>query len=228
MKHLINKLILSTAAVAVSGICTSIRADERPLPSPDFGGGMPVNEVFMLRQSERSFDPAKDIDDATLSQLLWMTVGVNRPDAPSVKIGQAPANRTNPTALNRQEVRVFVFGKQGVWEYIAAEHSLRLIADTDARALVAGTPDHPQDFVKDAPYSILFVADMENLPQNAQTENMSMVDVGIACENLNIACASMGVATVPRATMDTAGIARLLGLTPRQIPVMNNPIGYSK
>ncbi|MCD8282853.1 MAG: hypothetical protein LUC22_06340 [Prevotella sp.] len=38
----------------------------------------------------------------------------------------------------------------------------------------------------------------------------------------------MGLATVPRATMDTAGIVRLLGLTDKQVPIMNNPVGWSE
>ena len=80
----------------------------------------------------------------------------------------------------------------------------------------------------DAPCSILFVADMTGLPEGEQARQMAMVDIGIACENLNLACASEGVATVPRATMDIRGIEALLGLTPLQIPVMNNPIGYAR
>lgn len=80
----------------------------------------------------------------------------------------------------------------------------------------------------DAPVSIVFVADMANLPEEDRTKAMALVDAGIACENLNLACASEGIATVPRATMDTEGISELLGLNSLQIPVMNNPIGYAK
>lgn len=79
-----------------------------------------------------------------------------------------------------------------------------------------------------APVCVVFIADLSGLPEGDQTKTMALVDAGIACENLNLACVSEGIATVPRATMDREGIAKLLGLTPRQMPVMNNPIGYAK
>lgn len=162
-----------------------------------------------------------------LGQLLWSAVGINRPDAPAGPHG-APADRTNPTALNWQEIRAYVFRTDGVFEYIPASHSLRLVKEGDRRSLLAGTAEFSQDFVNDAPCAVLFVADMTNLPDNDQVHAMVHVDAGIACENLNLACAALGVATVPRATMDTGAITTLLGLTPRQLPILNNPIGYAR
>ncbi|WP_295727691.1 nitroreductase family protein [uncultured Muribaculum sp.] len=202
-------------------------AQEKQLPAPATTGGMPINEVVAKRHSIREFDKKHAIDDATLGQLLWMTAGVNRHDAQPSAFG-APVNRCNPTARNWQEIRTFVFGEKGVWEYIPATHVLSPVADGDYRTLVAGTKEFSQDFVTDAPYSIVFVADLTGLPEGEQVKAMAMVDTGIACENLNLACTSLGVATVPRATMDIVGISRLLCLTERQLPVMNNPIGYPR
>lgn len=56
--------------------------------------------------------------------------------------------------------------------------------------------------------------------------SLCAIDAGIACENLNLAVTAAGLATVPRATMDVAALAKALKLTPSQIPVLNNPIGY--
>ena len=214
--------------VTVSVITTTLvmTAQEKKLPAPSFTGGRPMNEVVASRHSAREFDPAKDVSDSTLGQLLWMTAGVNRPDAEPSKF-DVPANRSNPTARNWQEIHIFVFGKNGVWKYLPASHSLALVKEGDHRDIIAGTPEFSQDFVKDAPYSVVFVADMTNLPQGEQAKAMALVDIGIACENLNLACASEGIATVPRATMDVKGISELLGLSPLQIPIMNNPIGYT-
>lgn len=141
---------------------------------------------------------------------------------------QLTANRSNPTARNWQEIRVFVFDKEGVWEYQPAAHSLALAKEGDHRNLIAGTKEFTQEFVLEAPVSILFVVDMTNLPDEDQAKVMACVDTGIACENLNLACVSEGIATVPRATMDIRAISQLLGLSPRQLPIMNNPIGYPK
>lgn len=214
-------VILALAAVM------TMTAQERKLPTPSFRGGMPMNEVVAKRHSVRVFDPNREISDSTLGQLLWMAAGVNRPDAEPGRFG-VPANRSNPTALNWQEIRVFVFDNKGVWEYLPAAHALSLAKEGDHRALIAGTKEFAQDFVLNAPVSIVFVADMSKLPEDDRTQAMALVDAGIACENLNLACVSEGIATVPRATMDTSAISKLLGLTPRQIPIMNNPIGYSE
>lgn len=214
-------VILALAAVM------TMTAQERKLPAPSFRGGMPMNEVVAKRHSVRVFDPNREVSDSTLGQLLWMAAGVNRPNAEPGRFG-VPANRSNPTALNWQEIRVFVFDNKGVWEYLPQEHALSLAKKGDHRALIAGTQEFAQDFVLNAPVSILFVADMSKLPEDDRTQAMALVDAGIACENLNLACVSEGIATVPRATMDTSAISKLLGLTPRQIPIMNNPIGYGE
>lgn len=186
-----------------------------------------MNEVVARRHSVREYDPSREINDTILGQLLWMTAGINRPDAKPGHLGSV-ANRSNPTALNWQEIRVFTFDKNGVWEYLPATHSLSLVREGDHRNLVAGTKEFSQDYVLEAPVAVVFVADMSKLPEGQRTTAMALVDVGIACENLTLACVSEGIATVPRATMDTAAISALLGLTPRQLPVMNNPLGYPK
>lgn len=195
------------------------------LPSPDRVGGMPFNEVISLRASERNFDATRPVSDETLGQLLWLTVGVNRPDAPANPNGNK-VDRSNPTARNWQEVEVYVFSADAVWHYNAAKHTLFHVVDGDHRGILAGGEGFKQDFVMDAPYSILFVADLSELPDTEGTSIMTNVDVGIACQNLNLACVSLGLGTVPRGTMDKKAVAKLLGLSERQLPVINNPVGY--
>lgn len=57
---------------------------------------------------------------------------------------------------------------------------------------------------------------------------MGCVDAGNVSENVNLYCQAVGLATVPRATHDKAGISKLLGFTDMQLPIMNNPVGYEK
>ncbi len=202
-----------------------MQAQDRPLPPPSFEGGRPFNEVIAHRHSMRLFNPSQQIDDSTLAQILWLTLGINRPDARPEHTPTA-ANRCNPTAMNRQEIFAYVFGKDGVWKYIPESHSLKFVVQGDHRALIAGTKDFSQDFVMQAPYSVLFVADLSLLPEEERSKSMALIDGGIACENLNLACEAMGVATVPRVTMDAKAISQLLSLSEKQIPIINNPIGY--
>lgn len=205
----------------------TMNAQEIQFPAPVTTGGMPANELIARRHSCREFDSARSVDQATLGQLLWMTLGINRPDAQPTKFG-APANRTNPTALNSQEITAYVFTTDGVYEYLPASHSQRKAVDGDHRALLTGTEAFRQEFVLDAPLSILLVADTAKLPEGDMGRAMALVDAGIADGNLNVAAESLGLATVPRATMDSAAVSRLLGLASTQLPVINNPIGYAK
>lgn len=224
----IKNILTTLAVVAVTTLTISdMEAKERKLPSPDTVGGMPMNEVISNRHSIREFDSSHAVGDQELGQALWMSIGINRRNAAPSKFG-APTNRSNPTALNWQEIHAYVFDKDGVWKYLPEDHSLELVGEGDHRALVAGTAGFSQEFVLDAPCSIVFVADLTELPEGERTRAMALVDAGIACENLTLACTSIGLATVPRATMDSAAIAKLLGLTQLQMPVMNNPIGYQK
>jgi hypothetical protein len=54
------------------------------------------------------------------------------------------------------------------------------------------------------------------------------LDVGIVSENIGVFCAGTGLATRPRAGMDTVKIKELLKLTDTQVPLLNHPVGYPK
>ena len=182
------------------------------LPPPDKTGGLPMMETLAGRHSTREFSD-KEISDSTLSDLLWAANGINRPDG----------HRTAPSALNKQEIDIYVFDKDGVWFYEPATHSLRPCVEGDHRALLCGG----QDFVTEAPLSILLVANGDRFELTGpQASLMMAADAGIVCENINLFCSSAGLSTVPRASMDTPAIVSLLGLPANHIPLLNNPVGY--
>ncbi len=218
------------AAVAALFLNTNVmNAQEKQFAAPQTTGGMPINEVVSGRHSTVNFDKNRPVAQADLGQLLWMTLGVNRPDAPEGRFGKA--NRTNPTAINAQEVTAYVFDTEGVWEYLPLENKLVKRATGDHRALLAGTPPFVQEFVLDAPLSILLVTDTAKFAgrgSGSRAVETAMLDAGIANQNLNLAVVSLGLATRPRMTMDIDGIRKLLNLTDTQIPALNNPIGYEK
>lgn len=64
----------------------------------------------------------------------------------------------------------------------------------------------------DAPYSIVFGADTVKLREKAERKLWAAFDAGTACESLNLACCALGLSTVPRATMDLAGISKNIAL----------------
>lgn len=182
------------------------------LNTPDKTRGNSVMQALSDRHSDREY-AAKDLSLQDLSDLLWAANGINRPDG----------KRTAPSALNKQDIDIYVIMKAGAYRYDAQANSLQPVAKGDHRSAVASG----QEFVKSAPVSLVLVSDLSRFGNiTDHTKLMAAVDAGIVCQNINVFCASVGLATVPRATMDQAALKRILKLTDNQLPIMNNPVGY--
>lgn len=202
---------------------SAVLAQDIKLPEPDTQQqSMTVVEALKTRHSVRRFDPSKELTNQQLSNLCWAACGI-------VRDGK---HRTAPTARNLQEIRLFAFTKAGVYEYDAKANTLAWKADGDHRNLMAtngADGSFTQDFVNDAPVTLLMVIDFEIYgSQNEGALMMGCVDAGNVSENINLYCQSVGLATVPRATHDKDAISKLLGLSDKQLPIMNNPVGYEK
>lgn len=184
------------------------------LPAADKTAGTGMMEAFAQRKSIRKFAD-RELSLQDMGNLLWASMGQNRPDG----------RLTAPSCRNFQEIRLFVFDRKGVSEYLPATHSLRHVVDGDYRNLVAAG----QDFVNDAPFSLVMIADMTKFGNvDERAIMMASVDAGIVSENISLACAGLGLATVPRATMKSAEIISLLGLADNHIAIMNNPVGFEQ
>ena len=128
---------------SIAAIFTMNALSPRKLPAPATTGGKPMMETLAERHSTREFSD-KEISDTTLSSLLWAANGINRPDG----------HRTAPSALNKQEIDIYVFDKKGVWLYEAATNTLTPCVEGDHRSLLCGG----QEFVTEAPVTLLLVA----------------------------------------------------------------------
>ena len=186
------------------------------LPKPNLNRNSEVMEAFANRHSTREY-AAKALTLNDLSDLLWAANGINRPEE---------GKRTAPSAMNKQDVDVYVVLPEGTYLYDAKAHQLNLVAEGDHRGAVAGG----QAFVKSAPVSLLLVSDLSRLgdAKNNHTQLMGAVDAGIVSQNISIFCSAAKLATVPRASMDTAKLKSVLKLTDTQLPLMNHPLGYHK
>ena len=211
-----KKILLSIASVAAVAVTN---AQDINLPAPDFSqSSTSTIEALKTRHSVRSFTN-KELTNQQLSNLCWAACGQSR-DAQHI---------TAPTAMNKQEIRLFVFTKNGAFEYVAKDNKLVKKADGDHRSLIAGGKQFKQDFVMDCPVSLLMVIDFEKFgSQDSHAQMMGCVDAGIVSENINLYCQSVGLATVPRATHDTEGLKALLELGDKQLPILNNPVGFEK
>ena len=194
---------------------TTCVAQTRNLPKPNLQRQtLSVMETFQQRKSVRDYS-TKKLSEQDLSDLLWASMGVNRDNG----------NLTAPTAMNRQEIRLYVFDDKGVSQYDPKTHSLTQVSAGDHRDIVAGR----QAFAKEAPVSLLMVGDFDKFgSKNEHAQSMVSMDAGYVSQNIDLFCAAAGLATVPRATMDVKAIQELLGLNENQVPLLNNPVGYPK
>jgi SagB-type dehydrogenase family enzyme len=189
-------------------------AIEIELPLPQKEGGMPLMEAISKRRSEREFARA-ELPLPILSDLLWAAYGVNRPDG----------GRTAPSALNAQEIDVYVALPSGAYLYDAVENLLRLVASNDLRRITGY-----QDFVDEAPLDLVFVADyarMKLVPAR-QRESYASAAAGAISQNLYLFAAANGLATVIRAWIDREAIADALGLGHDQQVLLSQTVGYPK
>ena len=211
-------MIRTTIFTLLGFLCAfAIQAQELraiKLNAPDKTRGLAIMKALDERQSIREY-AADRIKPQDLSDLLWAANGINRPDG----------RRTAPSCRNFQDVEIFVVLPEGAYYYNAQEHALEPVSAGDYRSAVAAG----QDFAKEAPLSIVLVADMTkygNMSENSKL--MAAIDVGIVCQNINVACAGLGMATVPRGTMDQAILRTALKLKDNHILLINNPVGYPK
>jgi SagB-type dehydrogenase family enzyme len=185
-----------------------------PLPKPRTEGGMPLMQALKARQSTREFDSAK-LSPETLSNLLWAAFGVNRSDG----------RRTAPSAVNWQEIDIYVATPDGVYLYDAKANVLQPVIAGDFRGATG-----PQPFVKNAAVNLVYVADtarMRGVGEPQQTL-FSAADTGFIAQNVYLFCASEGLGVVARGMVDREAVAKTFKLRPEQRVMLAQSVGYPK
>ncbi|NLF42114.1 MAG: SagB/ThcOx family dehydrogenase [Bacteroidales bacterium] len=201
-------LIFSLMGETVSSQNTNIA-----LPLPQTTGGMPLMEALAKRHSAREFSE-KELDMQSLSNLLWAAFGINR---------ENEGRRTAPSAMNMQEIDIYVFLPQAVYIYNAKENSLDFHIAGDFRKETG-----KQGFVKDAPINLVFVADYERMGNRDEDSRnwYAGVDAGYISQNVYLYCASENLNTVVRASLDKDALKSAIKLRPSQHIVFAQTVGY--
>ena len=183
------------------------------LPAPQTEGGKPLMQALKLRATARAFAP-DPLPPQTLANLLWAAWGINRPQ---------DGKRTAPSTRNWQEIDVVVVNAAGAYAYDAAGSTLKPLVSGDLRAL-AGT----QDFVKDAPVTLVLVADTSRMQPGPDMQSFAYADAAFISQNVYLFCASEGLATGVRASFDRPGLAKALKLRDDQLIVFAQSVGFPK
>lgn len=211
LKAIAGAVGLIMATVASWSVAEDLK--DIPLPAPHMSGGKPLMQALKERQSSRVFS-RKKLPIQVLSDLLWAAFGVNRPDS---------GKRTAPSAMNWQEVEIYAVMEDGVYLYDALANRLRAVAKGDMRN-VAGT----QAFVARAPLNLIYVADLSRM-RGASAENQALysaADTGFISQNVYLYCASEGLATVVRGSVDRKALGKALDLPAQKKIMLAQTVGY--
>ena len=205
---------MAIVLAASAGMVLAAGADEAGLPEPDMDGGMPLMQALGARQSSRDFS-TNPVPEQMLSDLLWAAWGVNRTES---------GKRTAPSALNWQEIDVYVAKQDGLFRYDAGKHRLQGVLAEDIRASCG-----KQGFVKEAPVVLIYVADRAKMKGNVDDRNKDFyaaVDTGYISQNVYLFCASEGLATVVLGWVDKPALALKMELRTDQSVILTQPVGY--
>jgi len=211
------KVLLLSAYIATLLLCSAVTADEqlRPplLPAPQTDGGRPLMQALKDRSTSRSFS-ARKLPSQVLSNLLWAAFGVNRPDS---------GKRTAPSAMNWQEIDIYVALADGLFRYEAKGHRLDPVLAKDIRAMTGRQP-----FVAGAPVNLVFVADRARMGKASKEDQdlYAAASTGFISQNVYLFCASEGLATVVRGSIDREALGKAMGLRPDQKVILAQTVGY--
>ncbi len=192
----------------------SLLAQDIALPAPRNSGGMPLLDALAKRSTTRAFD-SRDLPPEQLSTLLWAAFGINRPDG----------KRTAPSANNQQATDIYVLLKSGAYVYDAKSNKLAMAVPEDLRPL-GGT----QAFATNAPAILVFVADLARMGNGTDEgkKNTAQINVGYISQNVYLYCASEGLVTGARGSVDRKALSPRLKLRPAQLIILAQSVGYPK
>ncbi len=165
------------------------------------------------RQSSKGY-LGKTLAPDMLSNLLWAAFGINRADS---------GKRTVATAVNCQDIDIYVVFKRGVYLYQAAAHRLKPVLAEDVRALAA-----TQSYAQKAPIQLVYVSDYRKMDDRFEAKKpiYSAFHAGSISQNVYLYCASSGLGSVVRDGVSREKLHEALGLRKEQVIVMAQTVGY--
>ena len=205
-------LFLSALLLAAAGTAVCAPAEKSSPGTARFAAEK--SAPFAQRASAAAFSD-EAVSARTLANLLWAANGVNRPNG----------KRTAPTALNKQEIGIFVIRADGAFAAEIGEGDVALtrVSGEDLRPLVVST--QPQ--FGNAPVMLLLAADLEKFSMMPRERALcaAAIDTGGVMQNVLLFCAANGLGARPRLQMDKDALAKALALPAGTVPMLNVVVG---
>jgi nitroreductase len=192
-------------------LCLAEELQPIALPQPEMQGGMPMMQALNQRRTTREFKPGT-LSRQALANLLWAGFGINRPES-----GQ----RTAPSAMNSQEVDIYVALREGLYVYDPKAGELKGVLTGDFRTQAGG-----QAFARDAAAVLFYVADLPRLAKAKPDQRpfYAAIDAGCIIQNVYLYCASERLATVVF-DLDRLALGAAMKLKPEQKIILAQAVG---
>jgi SagB-type dehydrogenase family enzyme len=205
-------------AVAVTSVKPDPVSASEPqaiqLPAPKWGRNATLQQALQERKTSREF-AGQPLSKAVLSGLLWAGFGINRPEN---------AHRTAPSAMNAQEIDLYVAMPEGVFTYDPQANELKRVLIGDVRAKTTS-----QAFATNSAVVLLFIADFakQTKARPESKERYATFDAGCIVQNIYLYCASEKLGAVVY-DLDQKTMGELLELRPDQRVIMAQAVGVPK
>lgn len=208
------------AAVGDDPVVEASGVEAVALPAP-VRAAASLGDALGARATHRDFSP-EPLTDQELADLLWAANGFNRP---------AEGKRTAPTAVNRQEIDLYVCRADGAWKWESGSDGggrLLRVSGEDLRGFTGRMNAGADNFALKAPVALVYVVDfqrqaMQDRPMDAF--KYAAVDCGFVGQNVYLHCAATGLHTVFLGMIDPAAIGKALQLPPTSVALFAQTVG---
>lgn len=188
----------------------------RMLPVPE-KLEMTLQQALEKRRTSRDFS-GEPIAEDKVAALLWAADGINRKNH----------KRTTPSALNWQDVSIYVVQANGIWKYLPKRHALLFIEGKDQREHFGEI----KTWMKLASQHFVFVSDARrnetfatklidkafkvDFTDGELNERARAINVGVKVQAMYLAAAALGLGCTCRILPDDSMARKLLRLAPEE------------
>lgn len=197
----------------------------RLVPSEELSAqGRPFLDLIRARKSRRKFNPYSSLNLQELSLLCWAAAGIKERKSKY-------SFRTYPSGGARHPFDLFVFLARvegctpGLYRYLPFEHALALVREGDDSAAL-------NDALMGQYWSAAAVFVWAAVPYRTEwrygpvSHKIIALDAGHACQNLYLACESLGAGTCAIGAYDQQKLDTYLGLDGKdRFAIYAAPIG---
>lgn len=181
------------------------------LPVPNISNDLRLLEAIQNRYSTRRFLD-EELPLEVISNILYVAAGELQPASNTSK-----SKRTIPSARNSQCIEVYAVTKEGVFSYDETTHSLKLLQEGNYIDKLS-----TQTMMHNAPFGLLYVADLSKLSMYTATNNERMISVssfeaGCMSQNVSLYTGSIDLGSVVVGLVQREFFAELLDFKDKRV-----------